>query len=499
MGRASDSEMKRTIIVLAIAIIVFGSIAIAFTSIQKPVYGSSYIDYDVYRDVLSEVNAIEFHVSEKALNLKNITNTFRILGVEYSVHKSLEDIPTPQKPALIIVHVDDVIGLSRERALHHIKRIFNARNKVVLVITNLGKDAQKMRQTIDTMLRYYMSKNMTIVVPLNPNAIDTTNLIDQLHPSVFKVQALVFTNDVFSMIMIDRLDMPDAMLFIIKFTRLINSIDVASREKINRIVGASSIVSVTNFDLIGGLGWFTVTSKGAVCGEDTGKMAVYAEFYQAREVSTGWWNYVVYVAHIAQGIRSSCTQCSLFGCTTNTHDHYSLYFITAIDWLSRYYPGQEAIYQYGPEPGAGCASAITIGYKILAPYTVSSSVGVGTASLTVQYSAAQGLTVSMPYAPSYFYCDHSWLSDGIVNISHKVVVPKNFNMSISGVAFGVEVSSLAHLRSDKPGGTLPVLIDGYFRTEFTEPSKENVVRDLASIGPIRFCITTSDIGYSCTK
>jgi hypothetical protein len=499
MGGASDSGMKRTIIALAIAIIVFGSIAIAFTGIQKSVYGSSYIDYDVYRDVLSKVNAIEFHVSEKALNLKNITNTFRILGAKYTVHKSLEVIPTPQKPTLIIVHVDDIIKLSQEKALQHIKRVFNARNKAVLVITNPGKDAQKMRQAIDTLLRYYMSKNMAIVVPLNPNATGTTNLIDQLHPSVFKAQALAFTNDVFSMIMIDRLDMPDSMLFIIKFTRLINSIDAESRENINRIVGASS-ASVTNFDQIGGLGWYTATSKGAVCGEDTGKMEVYADFYQARQVSTGWWNYVVYVAHRAQGIRSSCTQCSLFGCTTSTHDHYPLYFVTAIDWLSRYYPGQE-VTDYGPKPGAGCASAITISYTISSTGVVSASggVGVGTASLAVQYSTTQGLTVSMPYAPSYFYCDYSWLSDGIVNISHKVVVPKNFSMSLSGVSFTVEVSSLARLRPDKPGGALPVLINGYFRTIFTEPSKENVVRDQASIGPIRFCITTSDIGYRCTK
>jgi hypothetical protein len=61
-----------------------------------------------------------------------------------------------------------------------------------------------------------MSKNITIVVPLNPNATGTANLTDQLHPSVFKAQALVFTNDVFSMIMIDSLDTPDAILLIIK-------------------------------------------------------------------------------------------------------------------------------------------------------------------------------------------------------------------------------------------------------------------------------------------
>jgi hypothetical protein len=381
---------------------------------------------------------------------------------------SLRELPRPAKPALIVLHVDDIVSLNPVEALETLANSLGDLDKFTLMILNPLGSRDKSINLLEVILKFYGSRNLDPILPIEEYYSEDKQEAPTIHSGLFSAEALAFSVNPMSVIIVDRFTSLSrtgkayVILTILDWAKLISRSRVTN-EKLLKLIGSNTIVNMTGARFIGSIGWITANWYGGGCGEVTGTMGVLVEYFYTNVTTPSGKVYHAWFAHVmhsARGEQTTCCyqRCFLWWCWDEcvTYDHYPYKFNSTVDWMTWLWPGQ-VLNDWNPK-NTGTASTIT--------FTVTFTLGATfsqTPSMTVQYSTSTSQT--MPSTPYFEWWDQSIPWNGTVITIHYVRVPSNIPTSmLNGVTFTVEPTSVAFLDPDKPGGVLPMIVYHVFTT-----------------------------------
>jgi hypothetical protein len=413
-------------------------------------------------------DSITVFISEKSLILIDLKLIVDMgLRDTYTI-RSLRELPRPAKPALIVLHVDDIVSLKPVEALKTLVNSLGDLDKFTLVILNPLGSRDKSSDLLEVILKFYGSRNLTPILPIEEYYSEDKREAPTIHSGLFSAEALAFSVNPMSVIIVDRfaslsrIDRAYVILTILNWTRLTNRSHITI-EKLLRLIGPDTIVNMAGVRFIGSIGWITANWYGKDCGEVTGTMGVLVEYFYTNVTTPNGKTYHAWFAHVihsARGRQTTCCyrRCLLWWCWDEcvTYDHYPYKFSSTVDWRTWRWPGQ-VLSDWNPK-NTGAASTIT--------FTVTFTLGAtfsGAPSMTVQYSTPTSQTT--PSTPYFEWWDQSIPWNGTVITVHYVRVPPNTPTSmLNDVTFTVEPTSVAYLDPDKPGGVLPMIVYQVFTT-----------------------------------
>jgi len=407
-------------------------------------------------------DSITVLISEKAANLIDAELIVNMGLKDAHTIGSLRELPRPAKPALIVLHVDDIVSLNPVEALETLANSLGDLDKFALMILNPLGSRDKSSNLLEVILKFYGSRNLALILPIEEYYSEDKQEAPTIHSGLFSAEALAFSVNPVSVIIVDRFTNLSrtgkayVILTILDWAKLISRSRVTS-EKLLKLIGSNTIVNMTGATLIGSIGWITANWYGRGCGEVTGTMGVLVEYFYTNITTPSGKVYHAWFAHVIHSARGKQTTCCYQRCFLGrcwdecvTYDHYPHKFNSTVDWRTWRWPGQ-VLNNWNPK-NTGTASTIT--------FTVTYALN---ATLTVQYSTSTSQTT--PSAPYFEWWDHSSPWDGIVTTIHYVRVPSNIPTSmLNGVTFTVEPTSVAFLDPDKYGGSHPMIVYHVFTT-----------------------------------
>lgn len=411
-----------------------------------------------YRDVINGDVAIVL-VSEKAsqhLSLDLITS----IGLrDATTIKSLSELPRLEKPALLVLHVDDVLEVESSEVL---LRSLEDSEKFALMILNPERGLEKSRRLLGVILKFYESRNTSLIIPIEPypHYAKDKSETPAIHSGLLSAEALVFSVNPTGLIVVERFtDKAWTLLTVLKWTELI-TVTPASSERLVKLIGASSTVKLVNAISAGYVGWITGNRVTVNYGlfeevELVEVMGVKVNYYYASiETPDGkeYHAWIVYAEQSARGVVNKCQEpayfCSLEyyplrppccpPCVDELLDCYPLVFNSTMDWRSEEWPGQ-VLHNWLPK-NTGVASSMSF----------------TTQFLLVQYSA--------PSAVRFKWGDHSEPWRGITSTEYYIRVQEHGRGVVGNATITVGTLSVAMLDPDRPGGHYPVIVRHVFTT-----------------------------------